>query len=148
MPSAVMTTRRSSGRVSACDDKALKSSSHDPEKACPGLDPGWEFVFGQDHAKCKNCGRAICTMRPCFGVRDGSISGAQSKRPNNRGKNVQKWLFSLIISCLSYAFFALLRRNIIAFQAAKHPYFAAKSNHRCNAGFTRKSPVMFANLVR
>jgi glutathione S-transferase len=23
---------------------------HDPEKACPGLDPGWEPVFGQDHA--------------------------------------------------------------------------------------------------
>jgi hypothetical protein len=23
---------------------------HDPEKACPGLDPGWVPVFGKDHA--------------------------------------------------------------------------------------------------
>src|SRR5690348_4322899 len=23
---------------------------HDPEKACPGLDPGWVSVFGKDHA--------------------------------------------------------------------------------------------------
>ena len=23
---------------------------HDPENACPGLDPGWEPVFGKDHA--------------------------------------------------------------------------------------------------
>jgi hypothetical protein len=23
---------------------------HDPEKACPGLDPGWTPVFGKDHA--------------------------------------------------------------------------------------------------
>jgi hypothetical protein len=23
---------------------------HDPEKACPGLDPGWEPIFGKDHA--------------------------------------------------------------------------------------------------
>jgi hypothetical protein len=26
---------------------------HDPEKACPGLDPGWHPVFGQDHAPTK-----------------------------------------------------------------------------------------------
>src|SRR5450756_1753088 len=24
--------------------------TRDPEKACPGLDPGWEPVFGKDHA--------------------------------------------------------------------------------------------------
>jgi len=23
-------------------------TEHDPEKACPGLDPGWEPVFGKD----------------------------------------------------------------------------------------------------
>jgi hypothetical protein len=23
---------------------------HDPERACPGLDPGWTPVFGKDHA--------------------------------------------------------------------------------------------------
>jgi uncharacterized protein YjiS (DUF1127 family) len=85
---------------------------------------------------------------PALASGTAALPAAQSKRLNARGKNVQKWLFSLIISCLSYAFFAVLRRNIIAFQAAKHPYFAAKRNHRCNAGFTRKSPVMFANLVR
>src|SRR6266849_328750 len=28
--------------------------AHDPEKACPGLDPGWEPVFGQDHAQVKS----------------------------------------------------------------------------------------------
>jgi hypothetical protein len=26
----------------------------DPEKACPGLDPGWKPVFGQDHAQSNN----------------------------------------------------------------------------------------------
>jgi uncharacterized membrane protein len=26
------------------------SLEHDPEKACPGLDPGWTPVFGKDHA--------------------------------------------------------------------------------------------------
>jgi hypothetical protein len=24
---------------------------HDPEKACPGLDPGWMPVVGKDHAR-------------------------------------------------------------------------------------------------
>jgi hypothetical protein len=24
--------------------------AHDPEKACPALDAGWEPVFGKDHA--------------------------------------------------------------------------------------------------
>jgi hypothetical protein len=27
---------------------------HDPEKACPGLDPGWNPVFGKDHAQTKS----------------------------------------------------------------------------------------------
>jgi hypothetical protein len=26
---------------------------HDPEKACPELDPGWKPVFGKDHAQTK-----------------------------------------------------------------------------------------------
>lgn len=42
----------------------------------------------------------------------------------------------------------MLQRNIIAFQAVEHPYFAGNTNHRRNAGYERKSPVMFANLVR
>jgi hypothetical protein len=29
-------------------------SEHDPEKACPGLDPGWKPVFGKDHAPTKS----------------------------------------------------------------------------------------------
>ena len=42
-------------RLSFCPDpgggntnRSLKE--HDPEKACPGLDPGWAPVFRQDHA--------------------------------------------------------------------------------------------------
>src|SRR5215211_4915815 len=27
-----------------------ESLEHDPENACPGLDPGWIPVFGKDHA--------------------------------------------------------------------------------------------------
>jgi hypothetical protein len=34
---------------------------HDPEKACPGLDPGWVPVFGKDHAPAK---RPAATARP------------------------------------------------------------------------------------
>jgi hypothetical protein len=32
-------------------DKIMRKQEHDPETACPGLDPGWEPVFGQDHAQ-------------------------------------------------------------------------------------------------
>jgi anti-sigma factor RsiW len=32
------------------------SLEHDPEKARPGLDPGWKPVFGQDHALTKSLG--------------------------------------------------------------------------------------------
>jgi uncharacterized protein YjiS (DUF1127 family) len=44
----------------------------------------------------------------------------------------------------------LLRRNIIAFKAREHPYFAGNSKRRRKTGFerNRKSPVMFANIVR
>ena len=28
-----------------------EAAEHDPEKACPGLDPGWVPVFGKDHAQ-------------------------------------------------------------------------------------------------
>jgi uncharacterized protein YjiS (DUF1127 family) len=72
----------------------------------------------------------------------------QGKPPIRAGEHVRKLPFFLRISCLRYANYALLRRNIIAFQVRKHPYFAGKSNHRRKAGFTRKSLAMFANLVR
>jgi uncharacterized protein YjiS (DUF1127 family) len=42
----------------------------------------------------------------------------------------------------------MLRRNIIAFQVPEHPYFQVNPNHRHKAGFTRKRPTMFANIVR
>jgi hypothetical protein len=32
----------------------LQQKEHDPEKACPGLDPGWIPVFGKDHAPAKS----------------------------------------------------------------------------------------------
>ncbi|MBX9827232.1 MAG: hypothetical protein K2Y27_19845 [Xanthobacteraceae bacterium] len=32
-------------------DKSGDELEHDPEKACPGLDPGCEAVFGKDHAQ-------------------------------------------------------------------------------------------------
>src|SRR6266568_3205277 len=35
-----------------------RKPEHDPEKACPGLDPGWTPVFGKDHAQPKT--RAVC----------------------------------------------------------------------------------------
>jgi BirA family transcriptional regulator, biotin operon repressor / biotin---[acetyl-CoA-carboxylase] ligase len=31
--------------------------ARDPEKACPGLDPGWEPVFGRDHAQSNKLAR-------------------------------------------------------------------------------------------
>ena len=31
--------------------RAIAAPEHDPEKACPGLDPGWIPVFGKDHAR-------------------------------------------------------------------------------------------------
>jgi uncharacterized protein YjiS (DUF1127 family) len=87
-------------------------------------------------------------MRPCFGGRDASIAGGTEQTAERPARKPQKWRFSLIISCLSYALFALLRRNIIAFQTPEHPYFPAQSSHRRVAGLKRKRTVMFANLVR
>jgi hypothetical protein len=36
------------------DERRLMHSvllEHDPDKACPALDAGWEPVFGKDHAQ-------------------------------------------------------------------------------------------------
>jgi uncharacterized protein YjiS (DUF1127 family) len=66
----------------------------------------------------------------------------------SRGKIGRKQRLSLIISCLSYALYALLRRNIIAFQTPEQVYFSISSSHRRRAGLKRKRIVMFANLVR
>jgi len=45
---------------------------HDPEKACPGLDPGWTPVFGKDHAQTK---KTLVEMPP----RGSDQSGAGHK---------------------------------------------------------------------
>ena len=39
--------------------RASRTNEHDPEKACPGLDPGWEPVFGKDHAPSKKLDRLV-----------------------------------------------------------------------------------------
>jgi uncharacterized protein YjiS (DUF1127 family) len=50
---------------------------------------------------------------------------------------------------LSYAFYALLRRNIIAFQAAEHPYFPGRSDSPAPAaGHDSRGIAMFAHVVR
>src|ERR1044072_6095781 len=36
-----------------------RSDAHDPEKACPGLDPGWVPVFGSGHAPRRTLPRAL-----------------------------------------------------------------------------------------
>jgi uncharacterized protein YjiS (DUF1127 family) len=57
--------------------------------------------------------------------------------------------FLLRINCLSYAFYALLRRNIIAFQAAEHPYFPGRSDSPAPAaGHDSRGIAMFAHVVR
>jgi hypothetical protein len=40
-------------------EKIMLQLKYDPEKACPGLDPGWEPVFGKNHAPEKHYGRAL-----------------------------------------------------------------------------------------
>jgi hypothetical protein len=48
--------RKVTGEYTAADCCSLFAarSEHDPEKACPGLDPGWKLVFGNDHAEAKS----------------------------------------------------------------------------------------------
>src|ERR1700741_1247081 len=45
-------TARCHNGTGAADAKFIQVAGleHDPEKACPGLDPGWKPVFGKDHA--------------------------------------------------------------------------------------------------
>jgi hypothetical protein len=52
-----------------------------------------------------------------------ALRRAPGKPPKSRGKIGRKRRLSLIISCLSYALNALLRRNIIAFQTPEQAYF-------------------------
>ena len=44
--------------TSCCVSLLRCSPEHDPEKACPGLDPGWRPVFGKDHAQKCDAGSA------------------------------------------------------------------------------------------
>jgi uncharacterized protein YjiS (DUF1127 family) len=102
----------------------------------------------------------------CRRIRVSSPCGAQSTRSalfaglralaastrqypfENRAKRLPKFPFRLRISYLSYAFYALLRRNIVAFQASEQPYFAGNTIHRLRAGIKRKRKFMFAAIVR
>jgi hypothetical protein len=53
---------------------------HDPEKACPGLDPGWAPVFGKDHAP--TC-RGLAAVRVRVPVSAPSGSGSLvDRRPS------------------------------------------------------------------
>ena len=47
------------GRWSTC--RASGCSEHDPEKANPGLDPGWNPVFRKDHAPPKKIRASIAS---------------------------------------------------------------------------------------
>jgi uncharacterized protein YjiS (DUF1127 family) len=77
-------------------------------------------------------------------VAAGGTAGPSKSPRLNRPKRC----FPLIFSFLSYAFSALLRRNIIAFLSPGYPYFPANSSHRSTRRIKRKRPVMFANIVR
>jgi hypothetical protein len=69
------------------------------------------------------CGRAIYTIRPILAVRAARDAPGAGQAAKSRGKIGRKRRLLLIISCLSYAFSALLRRNIITFQAPEQAYF-------------------------
>ena len=45
---------------------------HDPEKACPALDAGWEPVFGKDHAQMRDGPRLAAFIHVPLLARDGS----------------------------------------------------------------------------
>ena len=53
-----LSSRRQDGRGDECGRDAPfpchRNLEHDPEKACPGLDPGWVPVFRKDHAQTKS----------------------------------------------------------------------------------------------
>jgi hypothetical protein len=54
MPAATRATRARRIEFGDCTRPPHASESpleHDPEKACPGLDPGWKPVFEKDHAQ-------------------------------------------------------------------------------------------------
>ena len=59
----------------AVADPAL---ARDPEKACPGLDPGWEPVFGKDHAQ--------NNKSPHISRQPGCEAGKHNYQPEQRHK--------------------------------------------------------------
>jgi hypothetical protein len=68
-------------------------------------------------------GRAIYTIPAWLDVQAPRKGTKANLTENLREKARQKGPFSLIISCLSHALFALLQRNIIAFNAPEYDYF-------------------------
>src|SRR5689334_21968624 len=53
----VQSERTSAVAMARCRRSIGVLLEHDPEKACPGLDPGWTPVFGKDHAQKHNLER-------------------------------------------------------------------------------------------
>jgi hypothetical protein len=47
----------------------IANLGHDPEKACPGLDPGWIPGFGKDHAALSGPNSKIAAQREMVAVR-------------------------------------------------------------------------------
>jgi phosphoserine phosphatase len=52
---------------------------HDPEKACPGLDPGWKPVFGKDHARIR-----VSRLTKILLTRHGHVEGITPERFRGR----------------------------------------------------------------
>jgi hypothetical protein len=89
------------------------SLGHDPEKACPGLDPGWEPVFGQDHAE----NEESSARRRQPGVAYGTPSSNFRSRRRARAPAARAgWGRRYIICCTAVEMFgqALLARSTIA----------------------------------
>src|ERR1039458_9067905 len=86
--------------------------ARDPEKACPGLDPGWEPVFGKDHVPDLSAGDVFfdeigvlqagefngetvldMTDHPALGLADGNHAadnGPQFRRDGDRGARLRQ----------------------------------------------------------
>jgi hypothetical protein len=62
------------------------------QKACPGLDPGWEPVFGKDHAQTKSQTLIHFNLIGSWSGGTGSAPRAHSFRVHGRGRRVGRAL--------------------------------------------------------
>src|SRR5262249_58060722 len=72
-------------RLQPCRKRPLSGLEHDPEKACPGLDPGWTPVFGKDHAP--RISWSGMTIR------------RKSSRPNGANTSTSTWIEGNFFIC-------------------------------------------------